>query len=305
MLKLFSTASNIVGKSILLNGSAIIPKTARASAFPCTGMRCMTTVNAHRLINTDDLQPLPYKKKRRFGRGIGSGRGKNAGRGHQFSSSTPRGFEGGQTPIYKRLPKIGFHNVGELDMAAINVGKIQEYIDMGRLQVDRTRLMTMRDLIESGIISNARAGVKLLAHGTEGLTTAVHLEVSNASKGAIKAVEAAGGTVTCTHFNKLAMRALIHPIKFELLPRRARPPPRLMDMYLDGEKCGYLSPEIQTRNLAMFGEVTSEKRLRQEHVDYMILKRKAIAMLHSEEGLEQSINDEVRRDHSAGGRYAP
>jgi len=305
MLKLFSGITQVVGRSLILNGSTSIPMAARAT-IPNTGMRCMsTTVNTHRLINTDDLQPLPYKKRRRWGRGIGSGRGKNAGRGHQFSSSTPRAFEGGQTPIYKRLPKIGFHNVGELDFETINVRKIQEYVDMGRLDVDRTRLTTLRDLMECGMITRAKGGVKLLALGGEKFTTPIHIEVSNASKGAIKAIEAAGGTVTCTHFNKLALRALIHPAKFHILPRRARPPPRLMDMYLDGEKCGYLSPEIQARNLAMFGEVTSEKRLAQEHLDYMNLGRKIFAMQKSEQGFHQAIRDQLKIDHGPGGAYAP
>jgi len=159
--------------------------------------------------------------------------------------------------------------------------------------------------MECGMISRVKGGVKLLAQGSEKFTTPIHLEVSNASKGAINAIEAAGGTVTCTHFNRLAMRALIHPVKFQVLPRRARPPPRLMDLYLDGEKCGYLSPEIQARNLAMFGAVTSEKRLQQEHVDYMNLRRKIFAMRASEQGFHQAIKEEVARDHGAGGAYEP
>ena len=97
----------------------------------------------------------------------------------------------------------------------------------------------------------------------------MHLEVSSASESAIAAVEAAGGTVTCVHFNKLALRALINPVKFELLPRRARPPPKSMDFYSDVTKAGYMSPEIQIRNLKMFGSVTSEEALRNEHDKYM------------------------------------
>ena len=91
------------------------------------------------------------------------------------------------------------------------------------------------------------------------------MEVSRASEDAIQAVEAAGGTITCVHFNKLALRALLKPYKFDILPRRARPPPKLMNYYLDRTKAGYLSPEVQMRNLKLFGAVTSEEKLREEH----------------------------------------
>jgi len=85
-------------------------------------------------------------------------------------------------------------------------------------------------------------------------------------------VESVGGTVTCAHFNTLALRALLKPQKFELLPRRARPPPKLMNYYLDKTKAGYLSPEIQIRNMKMFGYVTSEEKLREQHDAVMKLK---------------------------------
>jgi large subunit ribosomal protein L15 len=94
-----------------------------------------------------------------------------------------------------------------------------------------------------------------------------------ASKGAIEAVEAAGGTVTSVHLNALALRALIKPYKFELLPKRARPPPKLMGFYLDHTRAGYLSPEIQLRNLKLFGAITSEDRYRKEHGMFMDAKR--------------------------------
>jgi hypothetical protein len=97
--------------------------------------------------------------------------------------------------------------------------------------------------------------------------------VSYASASAIKAVEAAGGTVTCVHFNKLALRSLLKPYKFDILPNRARPAPRIIEYYLDGEKSGYLSPEIQIRNLKMFGMVTSEKAMREQHEHYLNYKR--------------------------------
>lgn len=105
------------------------------------------------------------------------------------------------------------------------------------------------------------------------LRSPVHFEVSFASEGAIKEVEAAGGTVTCVHFNRLALRSLIKPLKFDLLPRRARPSPKIIDYYLDKNKCGYLSPEIQQRNLAMFGAVTSEPAMREQFEKVMHQRR--------------------------------
>jgi hypothetical protein len=95
-----------------------------------------------------------------------------------------------------------------------------------------------------------------------------------ASSNAIAAVERGGGTVTCVHFNRLALRALMKPYKFDILPRRARPPPKIMDYYLDRTKAGYLSPEIQTRNLKIFGALTSEDALRADHDQVMWARRK-------------------------------
>lgn len=80
--------------------------------------------------------------------------------------------------------------------------------------------------------------------------------------------------MTCVHFNELALRALMKPYKFDILPQRARPSPKIIDYYLDASKCGYLSPEIQLRNIQKFGFVTSEEKFREEHAAYMNGKRK-------------------------------
>lgn len=155
----------------------------------------------------------------------------------------------------------------------VNLDKVQEFIDMGRIQPPRNFFLTMRDLVQSGLIVDVKDGVKLLANGKEKLKVPVHFEVTSASAEAIKAVEAAGGTVTCTHFNTLALRALVKPYKFDLLPQRARPPPKLMQYYLDKTKAGYLSPEVQLRNLKLFGALTSEDKLREEHDAFMAVHR--------------------------------
>ena len=111
-----------------------------------------------------------------------------------------------------------------------------------------------------------------VVQGKERLDRPVHLEVSAASAQAISAVEAAGGSVTCAHFNRLALRALLKPYKFDVLPRRARPAPKQVAYYMDRTKAGYLSPEVQVRNLKLFGCVTSEAAMRKEHGQYMQTK---------------------------------
>lgn len=167
---------------------------------------------------------------------------------------------------------------------------------MGRLAPKSNQLTTMRDLIISGVTTQYGDGIKLLhdviiynfiflsvsvlmlslfvCQDDVEIKTPIHLEVTQASAKAISAIEKAGGTVTCVHLNRLALRALMKPYKFELLPRRARPSPRLMPYYLDYTRCGYLSPEIQQRNLRLFGNVTSEETYRAEHDQFMIGKRK-------------------------------
>lgn len=115
--------------------------------------------------------------------------------------------------------------------------------------------------------------------------------MSAASSSAIKAIEAAGGTVTCVHFNQLALRSLIKPLKYELLPRRARPAPRVMGYFLDRTKSGYLSPEVQLRNLKLFGTVTSEQPMREEHTKYMDTRR--VEMKVDREKKRSIMNGEV------------
>lgn len=241
-------------------------------------------MSSFRILRLDNLQPNKgaFKKRKRVGRGIGSGRGKNSTKGPQRNSK-PRGFEGGQTPLYKTMPKIGFHNSAQRNFQPLSLQRIQEFIDMGRLSVKEKDLITMRDLYAAGLVSSVEDGIKLLAGSLNKdpygeskniFNSTIHLEVSMASATAIRMVEEAGGTVTCVHFNPLALRALLKPYKFELLPRRARPPPKIMNYYLDVTKAGYLAPEIQMRNLGLFGYVTSELKCMEDHNNYMKAKRK-------------------------------
>jgi len=209
-------------------------------------------------LNNIGNNPGAKKKKRRVGRGIGSSKGKTCGRGHKGQKSRAGSgvnpyFEGGQTPLYKTLPKRGFTNVHAEPMLPVNVGTIQDYVTMGRLipPGPRDPPLTIRDLVDAGIAkkSSVKHGVKLLAKGRERLTTPLRIEVSRASKSAIDSIEAAGGEVVTVHYNRLALKALLKPHRFEVIPRRALPPPKFMPYYTNYENRGYLSPEMQMRSI--------------------------------------------------------
>jgi len=195
------------------------------------------------------------KEKRRVGRGIGSSKGKTSGRGHKGQKARSGGnihpsFEGGQTKFYKLLPKRGFNNAVHAEpMVPLNVGTIQMYIDMGRLDANKETL-ELRDLQMAGLFkaSAIKHGVKLLSDSRScHLKQPLNLRVSRASVAAIEAVEAAGGSVTTVHYNRLALRALMRPSKFTILPKQARPPPKLQPYYTSWKNRGYLNPVMQMR----------------------------------------------------------
>lgn len=136
------------------------------------------------------------KKRMRVGRGIGSGKGKTAGRGVKGQTSRTgvaiKGFEGGQMPIHRRLPKRGFTNIFALDWNEVSLGRIQTAIDAGKL--DGKATITQASLVEAGVLRRAKDGVRVLGSGE--LTAKVTLEVAHATKSAVEAIEKAGGTVT-------------------------------------------------------------------------------------------------------------
>ena len=134
---------------------------------------------------------------KRLGRGIGSGKGKTSGKGVKGQKAREgvslNGFEGGQLPIYRRLPKRGFHNPFRKEYAPVNIGAIEQALQSGRLS--RNEAITEAALELAGLVRLRKvAGVRLLAKGE--LTQAVRVTVSGASAAAIAAVEQAGGTVT-------------------------------------------------------------------------------------------------------------
>ena len=130
----------------------------------------------------------------RVGRGIGSGKGKTGGRGVKGQKSrsgvSVNGFEGGQMPIYRRLPKRGFNNPFAKQFAVVNLDTIQKAVDAGKLNAASIDIDT---LLNSRVITKKMDGVRLLARGA--ITTAVTISVNSASKAAVEAVEKAGGKV--------------------------------------------------------------------------------------------------------------
>ena len=135
------------------------------------------------------------KKRMRVGRGIGSGKGKTAGRGGKGQTARSgvriKGFEGGQMPIHRRLPKRGFNNIFRVEYAEINLDRLQEAID-AKL-VDAKNTINVESLVKAKVVRRAKAGVRLLGRGE--LKAKLNIEVHGASKSAIAAVEKAGGTV--------------------------------------------------------------------------------------------------------------
>jgi large subunit ribosomal protein L15 len=142
--------------------------------------------------------PGARKKSKRLGRGIGSGKGKTSGKGVKGQKAREgvslNGFEGGQLPLYRRLPKRGFVNIFRKEYAPLNIGALDKAIEAGRLPagepIDEAKLRA------AGLVrrKSSLAGVRLLAEGE--ITRAVTITVSGASAAAVAAVQAAGGTIT-------------------------------------------------------------------------------------------------------------
>ena len=144
-----------------------------------------------------ELQDNPgaTKRKKRIGRGPGSGKGKMGGRGIKGQKSRSgvaiNGYEGGQMPLYQRLPKRGFNKPNRKSFAVVNLGLIQKFIDAGKL--DAKKAIDEDALVASGLVRRKLDGVRILAKGE--ITSKVELSVTGASKSAVEAVEKAGGSL--------------------------------------------------------------------------------------------------------------
>ncbi len=135
------------------------------------------------------------KKRMRVGRGIGSGKGKQAGRGGKGQTARSgvriKGFEGGQMPLHRRLPKRGFNNIFRIELSEVNLDRLQEAIDAKKLDAKGT--INAESLVKSGVLRRSKGGVRLLGRGE--LKSKITVEVHGATKSAIEAVEKAGGSV--------------------------------------------------------------------------------------------------------------
>ncbi|WP_424933722.1 50S ribosomal protein L15 [Amaricoccus macauensis] len=140
--------------------------------------------------------PGATHRAKRVGRGPGSGLGKTGGRGIKGQKSRSgvaiNAYEGGQMPLYQRLPKRGFNNINAKTYAVINLGILQKFIDAGK--IDTSAPVDEDALVKSGLVRRKKDGVRLLAKGE--LTAAVNLTLTGASKAAVEAIEKAGGSVT-------------------------------------------------------------------------------------------------------------
>jgi large subunit ribosomal protein L15 len=157
--------------------------------------------------------PGAHKRKTKLGRGSSSGLGKTSGRGVKGAKARTGtkvyGFEGGQMPLYMRLPKRGFNNIFARDFAEVNLGRIQKAID--EKKIDATSKITEETLRSAGLVSRSRDGVRVLGHGE--FTAKTEIEVAGASASAREAIEKAGGTLTTTFTKKVNMNKKGEPGK--------------------------------------------------------------------------------------------
>lgn len=154
-----------------------------------------------------DNEGSRYRKKR-LGRGIGSGKGKTSGRGVKGQKAREgvslNGFEGGQLPLYRRMPKRGFKNIFRKEYAPVNLGAVEKALSDGKL--DAAATVNEEALRKAGLVGTGKyAGIRLLADGQ--ISRAVNIEVAGASAAAIAAVEKAGGSVKTTVAPKQAAEA--------------------------------------------------------------------------------------------------
>ena len=149
------------------------------------------------MVKLNELSDNPgaSKNRMRVGCGIGSGKGKTGGRGVKGQKARTgvsiKGFEGGQMPLHRRLPKRGFHNPFSLDYNEVNLGRVQQAVAAGKL--DAASPVTLDALIAAGVVSKPRDGVKILGQGK--LEAKLAFEVAAASKSAVAAIEGLGGSV--------------------------------------------------------------------------------------------------------------
>ena len=218
--------------------------------------KCLTTqlspIRSIQILSTLKPSPNSTKKFKRLGRGPSSNKGKTSGRGtkgQKARSHIKSWFEGGQTPIYKLFPKVGFTNVHSKEFVPLNLEKIIEWHRKGRLTLKDGEVLNMKKMKDTGLISGSiKDGVKILAKGQFIYDLPWSIEATCASKKAIAAIEKAGGTFVAKYFSPLGLTAHLKPEWFlekrGWVPLPARPIKRKdIEYYSDPEKRGYLVVE--------------------------------------------------------------
>ena len=204
-----------------------------------------------RLNNIRD-NPGARKKEVRLGRGRGSGCGKTSGRGQKGQrarNSVRLGFEGGQTPLQKRLPKRNTFNPFAKRYAPVYLHRVQRLLDIGRL--DPSRPIGLAELVQSGCVTHPRDGIRLLG---DGLATKISIEATEVDHAAARCVIRAGGSVSTVWYNRLGIKRCIRPkwwYKRGLpLPKFASPPPKLRHRYPESNNDG-----VPARHLKSFSDI--------------------------------------------------
>ncbi|KAJ3399724.1 YmL10, partial [Chytridiales sp. JEL 0842] len=201
-------------------------------------------------VNTVSDNKGAAKKRKRVGRGKGSGVGKTSRRGHKglkarASKARPvPGYEGGQTGLLRAIPKLGHRVSQKLKLARLYLDTVQHWIDSGRL--DASKKITIKHLVDSGCIGSVKDGVVLLAKGGHFLRDAIDIEVTHVTKTAINLIEARGGKVTCFDYDRKTLRALLKPEKFLGPPKPSLPTDtNIPARYFDPASRGYLAGQVE------------------------------------------------------------
>lgn len=209
--------------------------------------------------------PMDSKNRsRRVGRGPGSGLGKTSGRGQKGQKargSVPNWFEGGQTPIWKLFPKRGFYRHQQLDLNEIQLSRIQQFADSGRLQLAEGEVLTMKKMKDLGIITGSmKDGVAILGDGTSKYKLDIKIEATKISKSAVKIIEGCNGQAISAYYSRgIGFRAHHSPTWFlenkGYIPLRANPISRRdIQFYSDAERNGYLTDSEFVKKIAFGGQ---------------------------------------------------
>lgn len=209
--------------------------------------------------------PMDSKNRvKRVGRGPGSGLGKTSGRGQKGQKargSVPNWFEGGQTPIWKLFPKRGFYRHQQLNLNEIQLSRIQQFSDSGRLQLEEGEVLTMKKMKDLGIITGSmKDGVAILGDGTSKYNLNIKIEATKISKSAVKTIEECKGEAISAYYSRgLGFRAHHSPTWFlenkGYIPLRANPIARRdIQFYSDAERNGYLTDSEYVKKISVGGQ---------------------------------------------------